>query len=210
MIREIGYDEVKNNLKTGDFMLFHGVAQVSHLIEIVEWSYWSHIGMVVIPRDIGLTGDEPLIWESTSSGDGIVDVLIGKPKDNGVMLIPLSQRIQVDVTQGYDTHFQVKYLNRELTSLEKNQLKDFIQKAKDWGFPADQDMLKYYLEGKHQNIPAPDGKVFCSQLAAETMMAMGFISTKYVANGYSPSDFNDDNVMPSLKPFFLFDGARLK
>lgn len=210
MIREIAYDAVKGSLKTGDLILFHGVQRVSKLIEIMEWSFWSHVGMVVIPKDVGMSGVEPLIWESTSSGDGIVDVISGKPKEGGPMLVALSERIQVDLHQQFDTHFKVKYLNRSLTLFELKQLKDFIHKAHDRRFPTTENLVKYYIEGRNFNVPSPDAEAFCSQLTAETFMEMGLISTKYVSNGYCPDDFNKGDNIPTLQPFYLIDGARLK
>ena len=209
MIREIAYNAVKGSLKTGDLILFHGVQTTSELIELIEWSYWSHVGMVILPKDIGMTGAEPLFWESTASGDGLTDYLTGKPKENGPMLVLLADRIQVDVKKHYDTHFLVKYLNRSLQEPEFEQLRDFIYKVHDCGFPSAANALKYYIEGRSYNKPAPDTEVFCSELTAETFMAMGFISTEYVANGYCPDDFNKGDNLPSLQPFYFKDGARL-
>lgn len=209
MIREIAYNEVKGSLKSGDLVLFHGIETTSELIELIEWSYWSHIGMVILPKDIGLAGEEPLFWESTASGDGIIDQLTGKPKENGPMLVSLGERIQVDLSQHYDTHFLVKYLNRSLQDHELQQLKDFIDKAHDRGFPSAENVLKYYLEGKSYNIAAPDTDVFCSELTAETFMAMGLISSEYVPNGYCPDDFNKGDNLPTLQPFYFMEGARL-
>ncbi|WP_228727692.1 hypothetical protein [Fusibacter ferrireducens] len=210
MVREIAYSDIKDSLKTGDLMLFHGVAPTSELIEIIEWSYWSHVGMVVIPEDIGLTGRDPLIWESTSSGDGIEDVINKAPKDNGAMLISLEERIRVDLVNHFDTHFKVKYISRALDDVELEKLKNFIYAAHDKSFPDTKGLLKGYVDGKHYNKPTPDNEAFCSQLAAETYMAMDILSTKYVANGYCPNDFNEDKELPILKPFYFLDGARLK
>lgn len=209
MIREIAYNEIKRSLKTGDLILFHGVETVSKLIELVEWSFWSHIGMVVLPGDIGLEGEEPLFWEATASGDGIMDVLTGKPKESGPMLIPLAERIQVDLKQRYDTHFQVKYFNRSLTQSELQQLKRFIDQAHGRGFPTAEKLLTYYMEGRSFNMPAPDTDAFCSELTAETFMAMGLLSSAYVPNGYAPDDFYKGNNLPLLQPIYWIDGARL-
>lgn len=209
MIREIAYNDVKDSLKTGDLILFHGIETTSKLIELIEWSFWSHVGMVVLPRDIGLPGDEPLFWESTASGDGITDYISGKPKEKGPMLVSLRERIQVDLNQHYDTHFQVMYLNRSLSQQELEKLKDFMYKVHDRGFPSAENALKYYVEGRGFNVPAPDADVFCSELTAETFMTMGFISTEYVPNGYCPDDFNKGDNLPSLQPFYFCTGARL-
>ncbi|GAU78761.1 hypothetical protein [Fusibacter sp. 3D3] len=210
MVREISYSDIKGSLKTGDLMLFHGEEPSSKLIEIIEWSYWSHVGMVIIPEDIGLTGKEPLILEATSSGDGIEDVINKAPKEGGVMLISLEERLNVDISNRYDTHFKVKYINRTLNVVELEQLKAFIYEAHDKKFPNDKELFKYYLEGRHYNEPMPDNMAFCSQLVAETFMALGLLSKRYVSNGYCPNDFNEDKDLPILKPFYILDGARLK
>lgn len=210
MIREISYNAIKGGLKTGDLILFHGVEMSSKLIECIEWSFWSHVGMVVLPKDIGLLGDEPLLWESTSSSDGIKDVLLNKPKESGAMLIPLSERIHLDVTKKYDTHFKVKYLNQPLDVQSLEVLKAFIVKAHPRTFPSDIQMLKFFIEGLHSNKAAPDALVFCSQLTAETLMALGFISNQYVSNGYCPKDFDTFENIPKIMPFYYVEGARFK
>jgi hypothetical protein len=209
MVREIAYNEMNRSLKTGDLILFHGVQPISKLIELIEWSYWSHIGMVVIPKDIGLGADEPLLWESTASADGIMDYVTGKPKESGPMLVALRDRIQVDLKQHYDTHFLVSYMNRSLTQEELLKLKGFIDKTHHYGFPTADNVFKYYVEGRAFNRPAPDGDVFCSQMTAQTYMAMGFISTHYVSNGYCPEDFSKGDNLPGLQPFYFVQGARL-
>ena len=184
MKREISYSEIKSSLKTGDLMLFHGVELSSKIIEIIEWSYWSHVGMDVIPEDIGLKGKEPLIFEATSSGDNIVDVINGEPKEGGVMLISLEERLNVDISNQYDTHFKVKYINRALSDVELEKLKAFVYKAHDRIFPNDKELFKYYLEGRHYNKQMLENEAFCSQLVAETFMEIGLFFKMYVVNVY--------------------------
>lgn len=210
MIREISYDAIKGNLKTGDIILFHGVEMSSKIIECIEWSFWSHVGMVVLPKDIGLNGIEPLLWESTSSSDGIKDVLLNAPKESGAMLVPLSERIHIDVSKKYDTHFKVKYLDHPLNQQSLERLKTFILKAHNRTFPSDIEMLKYFIEGMRSNKPSQESKVFCSQLTAETLMALELISTQYVSNGYCPKDFDTFENMPKIFPFNYMEGARFK
>ena len=123
MNREILLNEVSTSLKTGDLILFHGIETSSKLIELIEWSYWSHIGMVVLPKDIGLEGTEPLLWESTSSSDGLNDVILGVPKNDGPMLVSLAGRLTIDSTERFDTHFKVKYLSQSLQNAELTALK---------------------------------------------------------------------------------------
>lgn len=207
MKREISYSSIEKTIRTGDLVLFHGMQQSSILIELLEWSFWSHVGMVVLPKDIGLEGDEPLIWESTSSGDGINDVILGKVKTDGPMLIPLKDRISVDINQEYDNHFKIVYLDIELSETELDSLKSFINEAHSCAFPSIKDMLKIYLEGREKNIEGPKGYYFCSQLAAQTYMRMGILSTEYVDNGYCPADFIDEDPLPIVKRISFSKGA---
>lgn len=209
MNRQISYSEIKDSLSTGDLILFHGRQQTSILIEILEWSYWSHIGMVVIPKDICLEGNEPLLWESTSSGDGIIDVILGKEKTSGPMLISLKDRISVDINKKYDDHFKVIYLNYQTTQNELISLKTFIDEVHSCEFPQIKDMVKIYLEGREKNIEGPKGFYFCSQLAAQTYMRMGFLSKKFVDNGYCPADFLQQDPLPLIKKISFSNGALL-
>ncbi|GAB6107217.1 hypothetical protein [Fusibacter bizertensis] len=210
MNREIMLSEVSASLKTGDLILFHGIETSSKLIELIEWSYWSHIGMVVMPEDIGLEGTEPLLWESTSSSDGLVDVLLGVPKTDGPMLVSLSGRLTIDSTERFDTHFKVKYLSQPLQKDELNALKNCLSTLHMRTFPTDAQMLTAYVEGRRQNIPASFDSLFCSQLTAMTLMSMNMLSKSYVANGYCPKDFDEQTNFPKLKAYAYYDGARLK
>lgn len=211
MIREINFTDISKSLKTGDLILFHGAEPSSLAIEVIEWSFWSHIGMVVMPVDMGLEGSEPLFWESTSSSDGIIDVLLNQPKADGPMLVALKDRIKVDVDNHYDTHFKVKYLSQPMDSETKKLLKETIQQLHSKSFPSDKEMLKWFTEGKIHNTPSTDPtKVFCSQLTAETLMALGYLATTYVSNGYCPKDFDETTNLPYTRAFFYYDGARFK
>lgn len=209
MKREIKYLDVKNGLKTGDLVLFHGKETTSLLIEFIEWSYWSHVGMVVLPKDIGLPGEEPLFFESTASGDGIVDVLLNKPKQSGPMLVPLSQRIHVDVTKGFDNHFKIRYANKTFSDSELLQVKEFICTAHQWQFPTAKEAFKFYETGRHENIDGPENICFCSQLIARLLMKLDYFSSDYVSNGYCPNDFDTFTNIPLTQHLFYTDGARL-
>jgi len=210
MNREILLNEVSTSLKTGDLILFHGIETSSKLIELIEWSYWSHIGMVVLPKDIGLEGTEPLLWESTSSSDGLNDVILGVPKNDGPMLVSLAGRLAIDSTERFDTHFKVKYLSQSLQNDELTALKNCILELHMRSFPSDAQMLTAYVEARRQNIPASFDSLFCSQLTAMTFMAMNMLSKSYVANGYCPKDFDEQLNFPKLKAYQYFDGAKLK
>ena len=97
------FDEIAPTLKTGDIFLAHGDSPISHLIEDLTWSEWSHSGMVVLASDIGLTNlpTNILLWESTRSTE-LPDIVTGNYKNNqkypgGTFLVNLRDRINLDV-----------------------------------------------------------------------------------------------------------------
>lgn len=211
MKRGLSFDEISKSLKTGDLVLCHGTAAESHIIEAVEWSYWSHVGMVILPEDIGLENTKsPLFWESTSSSDGIRDVILNKCKANGPMLIPLKDRLTVDITKKYDTDFLIRYLDGALTDKPYTALKGFIDKVHNLPFPDTAKFLKDYLAGRDSNRAADKTTYFCSQLVSDTYMSMGIISDRYVSNGYAPKDFSSEEALPFTCRMFLRDGSYIE
>ncbi len=211
MKRGLSFDEISNSLKTGDVVLCHGTAAESHIIEAVEWSHWSHVGMIILPEDIGLQNTKgPLFWESTSSSDGIKDVILKQCKTNGPMLIPLKDRLTVDITKKYDTDFQIRYLDGALTDEMYTALKSFIDKVHNLPFPDTKKFLKDYLEGRDSNKTADKTTYFCSQLVSDTYMSMGILSSRYVSNSYAPKDFSGEGALPFTCRMFLRDGSYIE
>lgn len=49
-----GFTSIEKYLKTGDLVLMHGIHYSSRCIEALEGSNWSHVGIIVLPEDIGL------------------------------------------------------------------------------------------------------------------------------------------------------------
>jgi hypothetical protein len=84
---KVPFNEVAPKMQFGDIMLFNGQYKGSRVIEFLEGSEWSHVGMVV--RLEGF--DEPLIWEATSLTN-LPDVIF-HDKKTGVKLVKLRDRI---------------------------------------------------------------------------------------------------------------------
>ncbi len=51
-MKKIIFDDLVPEMKTGDLMLFNGKYKGSKLIEILERSEWSHVGIIIKLDDI--------------------------------------------------------------------------------------------------------------------------------------------------------------
>jgi hypothetical protein len=57
-----------------------------------------------------------------------------------------------------------------------------------------------------QNLPDHDinsGKIYCSQLVAETYKKIGLFTNNHVSNAYSPKDFSAEGNTRFLQRFWL-------
>jgi hypothetical protein len=82
------YADIRDNIETGDIILFSGTGIVSRAIKAVTLSPWSHVGVALVMPEY----DWKLIIESTTLSN-IPDLMSGKPV-KGVQVVPLSQRIK--------------------------------------------------------------------------------------------------------------------
>jgi len=189
------FREIKDDFQTDDILLVHGRYDFSFVIEAVQWSPFSHVGMIVRAEDIGLAGKTPdlLLWEANSLTN-LPDVITGQAKP-GPMLVDLEQRLSATAKDFEDVKFAFKplYLPKETaigTILQ--QLMPIVNQA---GFPSDEEMANRFVEGRYYNKTAPTDAFFCSELLAHTFMEMGLLGTKYPMNAYAPKDFSDDGIV---------------
>ena len=208
----VPYDKLKSDLKTGDLILCHGMRKSSHISELLEGSFWSHVGMVILPKDIGLDYSEPMFWESNTLLN-LPDLILNKPK-TGPMMVDLEQRLKTDVSDEYDNYFRLVSLKSSVTPMFSEEqlqaLKAFIPEAQQCDFP-EPDAREYmdYLAGKLLNLYVDKGEYFCSELAANTFIHMNVMDWKRVPNAWMPKDFAKMDV-PMLAPYCLEIGPFIK
>lgn len=202
----VSYDEIKNELKTGDLILFHGILPSSKLNEVLTRCQWSHVGMVIRPEDIGITdSDRLLLWESNTLVN-LQDVELKEAKI-GPMLVDLQQRMITDVTDKKDTRFHIRYNQCEITREMLEKLKEFIQEVHTATFPkTDFDLQKEVFQGRILHQKVDNGDYFCSKLIADTYIHMGLLSSNYPANSYEPKDFSSEGTLPFIKRGNLIEG----
>lgn len=200
------YEEIKDELKTGDLILFHGMLLSSRVNELLTGSQWSHVGMVIRPVDIGLSSSKRLLlWESNTLVN-LKDVELDEAKI-GPMLVDLEQRIITDIKDRKDNKFQIRYNTCDITNSMLEKLKLFIQKVHTDTFPkTENDLRKELFDGRILNKKVDNGDYFCSKLIADTYIHMGLLSTKYPPNSYEPKDFSVAGILPFIKRGNLLEG----
>src|SRR4030095_2058125 len=99
------YNDIRDQLRTGDLVLFSGKSAVSNIIKLFSGGKWSHVGMVLIMEEFDRM---VLLWESTTLSN-IPDIETQTPT-KGVQLLPLSQRVAT-----YQGEITVHRLNKVIS-----------------------------------------------------------------------------------------------
>ncbi len=171
------YDEIRNELKTGDMVLFSGGGFISRIIQMYTRSKWSHVGLVV--KDGWF--DMLLLWESTTLSkiktvNGIVR--------QGVAIRPLSE-----VIANYDGVVGVRQLDKPLSDGQELDIGDLRKEFKGRDYEQSKSELfksAYdFIGGKNEEDLS---SLFCSELVAEAYQRIGLLSEDVPSNEYTPAD----------------------
>lgn len=175
------YDEIRNELDTGDIVLFSGKGGISTGIKWITSSVWSHVGMVLRIPEYNLA----LLWESTTLSS-IADLETGKARQ-GVQLVPLSERLKQ-----YDGEVSIRRLDIQRTPDQLAALMDFRSEVK--GRPYEQnkvELVKSAYDGAFGQNQEDLSSLFCSELVAEAYQRLGLISDQLQSNEFTPADFSE-------------------
>lgn len=200
------YEEIKEELKTGDIILFHGIHLSSEIDELLTGSEWSHVGMVIRPEDIGITEyGRLLLWESNILVN-LKDVQLNEAK-TGPMLVDLEERLITDVKDKKDNKFRIRYNTCDISTEMLEKLKLFIKEVHIDTFPkTDFDLKTEFFKGRILGETVHNGDYFCSELIADTYIHMDIFTEKYPANSYEPKDFSNAFTLPIIKRGQLVEG----
>lgn len=180
MTSAVSYSVLRDELKTGDLVLFSGKGPISAGIKLFTRSAWSHVGLVVrLPQF-----DSVLLWESTTLND-LVDLDSGVLRQ-GVQLVSLSARLA-----RYDGPVSIR------------RLQDVTLGAQDWealsSLRREVAGRPYELSNLELVRSAYDGfgglnredlsSLFCSELLAEAYQRMGLLDEAVPSSEYTPKDF---------------------
>lgn len=181
------YAELRDQLDTGDLVLFSGTARFSRVIKRLSHSHWSHVALVVRKP-----GGPPLLWEATLDDD-FPDIASGEMA-SGVKLYDLEAWIL-----HYAGETAIRRLNVERSDAMRQALLEFYLEVR--GRPYESSKLEL-LRAVNDGPIGTDSKAadldsfFCSELVAEAYQRMKLLGKRPASNEYTPHDFSPQRERP--------------
>lgn len=195
------YREILSGARTGDLVFFRGLWTDSRIIQKVTGSTWSHVSMIVDPRETPVQhgGDELLLWESTDMPGDDINPDIGV-KRSGPMLTRLSERMRQYMATGKYKLFSIRYLHVDRTPEMLQEIATLIDNpaVRNGVFPTEMSMICDMIFHRYFGT-IQEGTFFCSELVATTYQAAGLLPSKPHPQSYVPLDFADAGFLPLLK-----------
>ena len=177
------YQNIRNDLKTGDLVLFAGRGLVSATIKYSTFSKWSHVGMIINMPEY----DFVTVWESTTLSKAM-DLETHAPR-SGVQLVPLSARVRT-----YNGEIAVRQLEGlEPNHIDVNGLMELRKEVSRRPYEQSKlELIKSAYDGPFGHNEEDLSSLFCSELVAEAYQRMGLLSEQKPSNEYTPADFSQE------------------
>lgn len=180
------YESVRDELDTGDIVLFSGKGLISAGIKWSTSSRWSHVGMILkLPEYDFVT-----VWESTTlSSTNDLDTNSAR---KGVQLVPLSARIS-----DYDGAIAIRrLLGAAHTGDSVKSLMQFRREVAGRPYEESElELIKSAYDGPLGKNKEDLSSLFCSELVAEAYQRMGLVTYAKASNEYTPADFSEKNQL---------------
>lgn len=190
------YEMIRQQLKTGDILLFSGKGVVSDGIKFFTISKWSHVGMVYKVDD----GDIIFCWESTTLTD-VSDAETGK-RTKGVQLTVLSERIEACLASSYEIN--LRQISAPLTDNMLMSLKKFRSDVSGRPYEKNKiELLKSVYNSWLGKNTEDLSSLFCSELIAEAYQQMGLLTEEEPSNEYTPKDFSQEKSLKLQQGYSL-------
>ncbi|WP_319524075.1 hypothetical protein [uncultured Desulfosarcina sp.] len=186
------YEDVRDQLDTGDIVLFAGKGLISMGLRIGSLCSWSHVAMVVRVKE----PDVALIYQSTPVCKA-KDFIDGKLK-NGVQINVMSEAVR-----GYNGKVAVRHLSVERTPAMLEGLSRFRKEVKNRPYEDHIiQMVKAVWDGPLGEVEEDLSSLFCSELVAEAYQRMGLLPASETggkpATEYTPKDFSTEGGRTEL------------
>jgi len=186
------YSAIRDQLKTGDILLFSGKGGISDGIKFFTLSKYSHVGMVYKLNDPLDTQGSVFCWESTTLSD-INDADTGK-KTKGVQRVELSERLESCFSKGYE--ISVRQLSKPISDQMTIALNNFRHEVSGRPYERDKiELIKAAYDGWMGENKEDLSSLFCSELVAEAYQRMGLLTEDMPSNEYIPKDFSNEKSL---------------
>jgi predicted NAD/FAD-binding protein len=180
------YDDVRDNLDTGDIVLFSGKGLISMGLKIGALCTWSHVAMVVRVRE----PDVALLYQATP---------VCKAKDfmDGVLKNGVQINVMSEAVKGYNGKVAVRHLSVARTPDMLTGLSQFRQEVKDRPYEDHIiQMVKAVWDGPLGHVEEDLSSLFCSELVGEAYQRMGLLPDNECGGRpcteYTPKDFSTE------------------
>lgn len=183
------YEAIREELETGDVILFSGKGGISDGIKFFTLSKWSHVGMVYKLADALDEKGTIFCWESTTLSD-IKDADTGR-LTQGVQRVELSERLERCFAKGYE--IGIRKLNKPLATDMVRALNDFRHEVSGRPYERSKlELIKAAYDGIFGENKEDLSSLFCSELLAEAYQRMGLLGEDKPSNEYTPKDFSQE------------------
>lgn len=181
------FSQCRDDLKTGDIVLFSGRSVSARIVQLVTGSPWSHVGIVVRSDEVP---HRLLLWESTRLSK-VNDIRRGCPAD-GVQLVCLAERLS-----SYNGVVAFRRLADTPSRAHLSKLSEWIGQ---WHGKPYRNYVAQFLRGLWVRGGLAFGRGgFCSELVAEVYRRWHILPSQRPAHHYIPRHFCDRNGLPSLQ-----------
>lgn len=183
------YDTIRDQLKTGDLVLFSGEGLLSKIVKVATNSKWSHIGLIIYDEAF----DMLTVWESTTLSN--TKDMISNQFVRGVQITPLSNRLL-----NYKGEMAVRILRNRVTAPYQKKLAKLRRELRGRDYEHNKlDLLLAAYDGPFGFAKEDLSSVFCSELVAAAYMAMDLLLTGATsASEYTPADFSSSRNLALL------------
>ncbi len=179
------YKDVEASLQTGDLLLFGATYEESAIIEQLTGVPFSHCGMVARFPDLD---NKVYFWEAVSASRAFPDP-IDKLDHFGARVVALRPLLGY-YTPYTNNQFTWRRLQTVWTPALQTAFENFVKQTDDRPFPSDQQMLINYVLGHYRNVSSGSDVLYCAQLVAATLQALGLLPLDPPTNYYAPGDFS--------------------
>ena len=183
----VRYQDLEPRLRTGDVLLFHGASRRSRIIETASGSEFSHVGMIVRPKD----GLPPLLWHADPRA--VTEDVVGDREHGGAQLNDLSAALAVMTSPEYgDTPFVRQLIVEHTPEMDEAALQAVAALDKT-SFPSILNFMKGWVLGR-LHITTSGKRMECAEVLARTYQRMGLLPPEPPPNGYAPRDFSEQHM----------------